>query len=281
MTRIDLCKLRPGDLIFTRLPAWRSRGIALGTWSLYSHAMIVVYPDVWFETDGAGSGFKLIEDVSCFEIQTDSYAILADLPYKKLSVVRVGGSAPSPDRVLEVVRDHIALAYPGWVEFIPLFLPLRPFPRIRHWLMASLSRQSEEEFGGYCSQMVSQMLRDLYGSTVGSQDDHVSPGTLRRRILKSGAEEVDCFRTDNFSWKRSDRLKHVYDNLLKVTKKLKGYQYPRDRDSFEAALAETFQELGIEDDPRRFSPAVDQLKAMLTKPNFFRMHAIVWPRYFS
>lgn len=276
MERIDLCKLRPGDVIFSRAPACVSRSIALVTGSAYSHAMIVVYPDIWFETDGAGSGFKLIEHVTCFEVRAGNYAILADLPYVRMDILRPATSVSS-SRILASVQSHIALRYPDMIQFIPLFLPLRPFPKFSRGLVSLLSRKSED-VGGYCSQMVSQILRDLFGLSVGGQDDHISPGMLRRRLLRScGATRVGCSVVEiPDDWKRSSQLAGIYDNLLRVTSKLKAYQYPHNRASFEGALAETFKAEGIDDDPKQFSVSAPSLRSTLTKPDFFRMHEWMW-----
>jgi hypothetical protein len=62
-----------------------------------------------------------------------------------------------------------------------------------------------------------------------------------------------------------------------VTAKLRAYQYPQDRASFENALADTFREEGIVDDPKRYEISADLLRGILTKTRFFRMHEMIWP----
>ena len=273
---IDLCKLRPGDIVFSRAPARISRFIAFATGSVYSHAMIVVYPDVWFETDGAGSGFKSIDEIACFDTMTGRYSIISDLNYRTIEILRPKLSINS-DQILKEIQNHIALTYPNLIQFLPLFLPLRPFPNFAKRLVSFLSKSSENR-GGYCSQMISQILRNLYGISVGGQDDHISPGMLRRRLLKSAcATTVDCFE-DHIpdSWMPYEKFDKIYGNLLTVTSKLRAYQYPQDKDSFSRALAVTFEETGIVDDPSRYSVPRDSLTKTLTNPQFFRMHENFW-----
>jgi hypothetical protein len=276
MLRIDLCKLRPGDVIFSRAPAWTSRFIALATASPYSHAMIVVYPDVWFETDGAGSGFKIIDNIKSFDKNDGKYAIVFESSYKKIDILRPAKSIKS-DKILEEIKNHIALTYPNIIQFLPLFFPLRYFPNFSGRLVSCFSAQSKNG-GGYCSQMVSQILRNLYGISLGGQHDHISPGMLRRQLLRScSATSVDCFKREiPEAWKPSDKLDGIYRNLLTVTSKLKAYQYPHDRASFEKALGDTFKEVGIGDDPKKFEVPVERLRATLTNQKFFRMHEEIW-----
>jgi hypothetical protein len=274
--RLDLCKLRPGDVIFSREPAWLSRSISLLTLSAYSHAMIAVYPDIWFETSGAGSGFKLIENVNCFEVKTGKYAVLADLPYVKLDVLRLA-TPLLPSQILDSIHRHIALRYPSLIEFIPLFFLLRPFPALSRRLVSLLSGKSAD-VGSYCSQMISQMLRDLYGASVGGPDDHISPGTLRKRLLKSGtATKVSCFSAEpHDNWTKSDQLENIYRNLLAVTSRLRAYQCPHNRDSFWIALAATFKQQGINEDPKKYAIRAEDVRRILTTPAFFRLHEQVW-----
>ncbi len=273
---IDLCKLRPGDIVFSRAPARISRIIAFATGSAYSHAMIVVYPDVWFETDGAGSGFKIIEDVKCFDTMTGGHSIISDLNYTKIEILRPK-SAITPNQILGELQNHIALTYPNFIQFLPLFLPIQPFPNFAKRLVSFLSKSSENG-GGYCSQMISQILRNLYGISVGGQDDHISPGMLRRRLLESAcASSIDCFKYHiPETWMQSDGLDKIYRSLLKVTSKLRAYQYPHDRASFEEALASTFKELRINDEPSKFSVRPDLLRKTLTRTEFFRLHEKIW-----
>jgi len=275
--RIDLCKLRPGDVIFSRDPTWVSRAIAVATGAPYSHAMIVVYPDVWFETDGAGSGFRIIEDAEYFEIKKDTYAILADLPCLKLDVLRPVVN-PSPVRVLSAIRERIALRYPGLIEFLPLVFFLQPFPKFSRGLVRSLSPKSDD-VGGYCSQMISQILRDLYGVSVGGPDDHISPGTLRRRLIKAGAvTRVSSIASEPAdTWTECKQLAMIYRDLTKVTRKLMAYQYPHREGSFHEALNDTFESMAIWDDPKRYAIRTEDLKRMLTDAKFFSVHEMVWP----
>lgn len=283
MAHIDLCKLRPGDIVFSRAPNYISRLIACLTWSKYSHAMIVVYPDVWFETDGAGSGFKLIEDVQCFTTQIGHCAIVAHLQYVKMDVLRPNKSVTASN-ILQVIQHHIALKYPSPFQFIPLLLPLQCFPRAAKWLMYFLSR-GKSDAGGYCSQMISQILRGLYGLSVGGRDDHISPGMLRRRLLKSGsATNVDCsvvLSANSQGWAESISLQKSYAFLLTVTSKLREYQYPHDKVSIWRALANTFASSGIIANPKNFAISAQSLRVTLTRPQFFRMHDWFWPNKYS
>jgi hypothetical protein len=184
---------------------------------------------------------------------------------------------PSPIDVLTSAETHIALRYPGWPEFIPLFLPLQPFPGFSRRLVRLFTPKSAD-VGGYCSQMVSQMLRALYGVSVGTLDDHVSPGRLRRRLLKTAdVTAVNCFAPSCVeTWEKSDKLAKIYDDLSAVTSKLKAYQYPHNRDSFVQALAQTFQQEAINSDPNAFAITHENLKRTLTKPQFFLLHEVVW-----
>ena len=72
------------------------------------------------------------------------------------------------------------------------------------------------------------------------------------RLRTSCPIDVSCFQSEvPEDWKRSDQLQNIYNNFLAVTAKLKAYQYPRDRASFDRALANTFSQLGISDDPEQ------------------------------
>ena len=279
-TRIDLCKLRPGDVIFSREPTWLSRSIRLLTLAPCSHAMIVLYPDVWFETTGAGAGFKLIEKVECYEVGTNKYAIVTDLAGMSLEVWRPK-TPPPPSQILSAIQEHITLRYPNFLQFVPLIIILRPFPRVARALVRIFSGETED-VGGYCSQLVSRMLKQLYGIAVGGPDDHISPGMLRKRLLKCGASKVNCLASEALQQqKKSERLAEIYASLLRVTAKLRGYQYPHDRASFEAALAETFQQLKINEEPKNFGAKTDSLRHTLTRPRFFRLHELVWPSKYT
>lgn len=279
--RIDLCKLRPGDVIFSREPTCVSRVLMAATCALYSHVMIVLYPDLWFETDGAGSGFKLIETVECFETTEGKYAIHAELSRMNVDVLRPVASV-SPRKILDSIRPNIALRYPNIVQFIPLLFFLWPFPKFSTGLVRRLASKPEDA-GGYCSQMVCMMLREIYGVSVGGPDDHISPGTLRRRLLKSGeTTRVKCIApTPAESWRDSPKLQSIYSNLIKVTSKLRAYQYPHRRESFTAALAETFNSEGIASNPNDYGIHVGSLRRILTNPEYFKLHECVWHKKYT
>jgi thiamine pyrophosphokinase len=102
MPAIDLCKLRPGDVIFTSEPTSTSLFICGITGGRFSHAIIVLYPDVWFQTDGAGAGFLLIHDVHPVTTPTEQLKILAQVPGWQFSVLRPNAS-PLPQAILKAI----------------------------------------------------------------------------------------------------------------------------------------------------------------------------------
>jgi hypothetical protein len=227
MISIDLTKLRPGDVIFSLYPASSSLAIAAMTSSLFSHAMLVLYPDVWFETDGAGSGFKRIENVQAYGGLTGPKAIVADLPYINFDILRLP-KPPSSSKILGSIRNHIAFRYPEPPEFLPLMVALRSYPRLAEKLVSAITKERPYQTGSYCSQLVFKVLDETIGLSTFRTSGHISPGSLRRTLYRQhSVSRVDC-RVKNASslGARNSQLEHRYLNLLKVTVKLRSYQYP-------------------------------------------------------
>lgn len=278
MISIDLTKLRPGDIIFSLYPASSSLAIAAMTTSLFSHAMLVLYPDLWFETDGAGSGFKQIENVKAYGGLTGPPTIVADLPYINFDVLRLP-NPPSPSQLLTSIKRHIAFRYPEPLEFLPLVVGLRSFPRLAEKLVSTLRRGKSYQTGSYCSQLVFKVLDETTVLPTFRTNGHISPGSLRRALCQQySVARVDCRVTTTSSLgARNTQAEHGYSNLLKVTGKLRSYQYPHNRRSFDEALARTLHEMGLPLDPTLFSIMDDQLRAIITRPRYFELHDKVWP----
>ena len=275
---VDLCRLRPGDVIFTLYPAASSFGTALLTRSLFSHAMIVLYPDIWFETDGAGSGFKVIEDVRAYTGDDGSCSIIADLPYIKFDVFRLP-TAPPPDRILSSVARHIARRYPEPLEFLPLLVGLNRFPRFAERLVQKLGSHRAQETGSYCSQLVFKILDETVGLNTYRYNGHISPGRLRKSLIRrDGVTAIDVpTHASSATGGRDEVLEHKYSRLALVTNKLASFQYPHDRASQQAALKRTLEETGIPLDPSWVFADADALRAIITRPRYFRLHEIFWP----
>jgi hypothetical protein len=275
---IDLTRLRPGDVIFSLYPASSSLAIAAITASLFSHVMLVLYPDVWFETDGAGSGFKLIENVKAYGSLIGPCTIAVDMPYIKFDVLRFSDPL-SPSQLLASINKHIAFRYPDWVEFLPLMIGLSSYPHVAERMVSAFTKERRYPTGSYCSQLVFKVLDETIGLPEFRSNGHISPGSLRRALYrKQLAERVDCrVQTASSLGDRNDQLEHKYSNLLKVTGKLRSYQYPHDSRSFDEALARTFEEMELPLDPAPFSIIDSQLRTIITRPKYFAVHDIFWP----
>ncbi len=248
------------------------------TMSMFSHAMLVVYPDVWFETDGAGSGFKRIENVKAYGQLTGGCTIIADLPYLKFDVLRLP-NPPTSSQILTSISKHIAFRYPELFEFLPLMIGLRSFPRLAERLVGELLKKRPFGTGSYCSQLVFKILDETIGLPFGLPNGHISPGSLRRSLYRRPSiTSVNCKVKNTLSLgTRNDQLEFKYANLLKVTGKLQGFQYPHNRGSFDKALAETFSEMHLPLDPALFSISADQLRTIITRPQYFGVHDVFWP----
>jgi hypothetical protein len=243
--------------------------------------MIVLYPDVWFETTGVGSGFKLIESVDCCKIASGKYSVVAQPAFSRFEVLRLTQPL-SPNQILKSIEGHIALKYPGLVEFIPLFILFRPFPRFSSWLVKLLSHE-DGDVGGYCSQIISEILSDIYGGHAGKCANHVSPGGYRARLL-SRSDTISIVHVGAYpraNWVQSPQLRRIYSNLLAVTSKLKAYQYPHNREAFTKALGDTFSQMGIKHSPANYGISSIKLRQILTRPHFFRIHELIWPKIYT
>lgn len=277
MISIDLTRLRPGDVIFSLYPAASSRAIAAMTGSSFSHAMLVLYPDVWFETDGAGSGFKQIENIKAYGDYPRPYEIIAELPYVKFDVLRLP-NPPSLPQLLGSINEHIAFRYPSWAEFLPLMVGFNYFPRQAEALVRAITKNRSYTTGSYCSQLVFKVLDDPIGLPASRKDGHISPGSLRRALYRiPSVKKVDCSVQTASIRQHNAQLERQYLNLLKVTGKLRSYQYPHDRKSQEAALAQTFADMGLPLNPNSFSIMDSQLRPIISRPRYFRLHDIFWP----
>ena len=157
---------------------------------------------------------------------------------------------------------------------------LRSFPRLAEKLVSAITKERPYQTGSYCSQLVFKVLDETIGLSTSRTSGHISPGSLRRTLYRQlSVARVDC-RVKNASslGARNSQIEHRYSNLLKVTGKLRSYQYPHNRRSFEEALAQTFQEMGLQPlDPTSFSMMDEQLRRIITRPKYFRLHGIVWP----
>lgn len=277
MISIDITKLRPGDVIFSLYPAPSSLAISALTMSMFSHAMLVVYPDVWFETDGAGSGFKRIENVKAYGNLTGHCEIIAELPYLKFDVLRLD-NPPTTAQILASISNHIAFRYPELVEFLPLMIGLRRFPRLAEKLVGKLVKERPFDTGSYCSQLVFKILEETIKLPINSSNGHISPGSLRRTLYKENfITTVNCkVKNTPPVAKRNQKLEHNYENLLKVTGKLKAFQYPHNRQSFDEALTETFTKMGLSLEPSHFSISAKHLRTIITCAKYFRMHDLFW-----
>jgi len=76
----------------------------------YSHAIIVLYPDVWFETTMGGSGFNHI-GAQAGTTTTGEPVLIADVDCFRLTVLRLA-AAPAATAVLSAIAGKIALEYP-------------------------------------------------------------------------------------------------------------------------------------------------------------------------
>ena len=108
MQFVDLTKLRPGDIIFTTAFHYKSFGICAIMFGRFSHALVVVYPDVWWETDGRGAGYRVLEKPRAFSGRSGKPAFVVPFRYAAFRIIRLH-MPPTANSLLASTGPNICL----------------------------------------------------------------------------------------------------------------------------------------------------------------------------
>jgi hypothetical protein len=233
MRYIDLTKLRPGDLIFTMDFHWKSFFIAGATASRLSHAVVVVYPDIWFETDGRGSGYRVYANPRAFYDVNHKETFVVPVTNLRFKARRLTSAQPNPHDIITAIRRGICLQYPLRVEFLPLAPGFRSFPAFTDRIVELGRIRAGRTASPHCSQLVlSTMQAALPMVAALTHDNHISPGRLYRRVKPHTTDVTsDVLLESPLPLNDDATLAKKFSSLAKVTERLADFQYPTQHQS--------------------------------------------------
>lgn len=278
---LDLTKLRPGDFIFTLGCHWRSLGIAAATGGLFSHTIVVVYPDVWFETDGRGSGYRVLRQVRAFR-DSQGEAFVVPVANLKLRVRRLKSKQPHPHDILTAIRDTIALEYPHPIEFLPLLIGFRCCPAATSNIVKIVRRWRGRRQTPYCSQLILKTMKSFIPDVVAlTQEYHISPVQLYRRLGKHTNDITrDVLWSDQLPTNDDRLLLTKFRSLTEVTERLADYQYPHNKEQWDQAIQRLFQRNCLVCNPGHYAANLHQIQSIIADPKKFKVHDHFWCKRF-
>lgn len=271
---LDLSLLRPGDLVFTREPSKTSRLIRFLTCGSYSHAAIIIYPDIWYETDGAGSGFRFFTERQETQLDGETHVVVNPRP-GAMTVLRVRGKETTPLELLSAIKPSIALPYPPLIDMLPIcrFLP----KKMTMFIARTYHNIVGDNQTPYCSQLIFRIICDVYGLNFKLDYDHISP-----RQLHSLVQDLCDVVTTNrhIESNRLTTLGSMNNSLNTVINHLSQYQTPHSKKDWEKAMLELEAREGL-DKGELTSSYLDKekmagLRETLTNPDHFRLHEYFW-----
>lgn len=282
MRLVDLTKLRPGDIIFTTALHYQSFGICALTFGRFSHALVVVYPDVWWETDGRGAGYRVIENPRAFMEPAGKPIFVAAFRYASFRVIRLA-NPPSLNALLGSIGPNICLEYPSTIEFLPLAIGFRRFPQWTAAVVRKRSARSGRPPGMYCSQLVLRTLQGILAPVAAlPPTDHITPSRLFSLLERHGTDVTGAVLYRKHVPQHSDPvLAKKFSHLTRVARRLADFQYPHSKSEWSAAIERLFQRLGISYNPAGYAPHLATLQGVLSSTRHFRLHALFWPNYYT
>jgi hypothetical protein len=210
---LNLSLLEPGDVILTFPPGkpqdvWESMGIAMATGGHYSHAILVLSPTIWFESEdyGVGPSYVLVDRV---ERNGDDIRLLnCKGHWGKIAVFRHPDTSKIPTddlaRKLAAITDRISFKrYPSYVR-IARDLKLLNYLPFRDQLLSLADGKRltlEINLGFFCSEVVAYAYREL-GLPFTKEPCQVTPSDIADPGI-SGMANINVFCA-------SDRQAAVY-----------------------------------------------------------------------
>jgi hypothetical protein len=279
---INLTKLRPGDFIFTLNNHWKSFGIAAGTFGCFSHAIVVVYPDVWFETDSRGSGYRVIQNTHAFH-ENGVRAFVAPVTNLQFKVRRLNGVTPNPHDILDALRDSIALDYPHPIEMLPVLLGFRSFPTFTSRLVNGVRRRIGRMQTPYCSQLVLQTMQKLVPQVATlTHQHHITPAQLYRQLRPHTSDVTPETLHSRPVPSDDPKLLKLFSNLTAVTQALADFQYPHNEAQWRDAMERLLRNNNMSFDRNKIYAAdLSAIQSIVADPKKFRLHDWFWPSHYQ
>jgi len=204
---LDLSLLQTGDVILTFPPGdpLDATGIALATRGEYSHAILVLSPTIWFESEDFGVGPTY---VAADRIEADS-GVVRFLKCRdhwgKITVLRHPGltSRPSHEvsKKLTEITDRVSFKrYPSFVRIAHDLNILNSVP-LRDHLLRLADRSSlsfDINSGFFCSEVVAYAYSELGLSFKDRKPEQVTPSDIATYEVSGMTEQnLFCSRNEN------------------------------------------------------------------------------------
>jgi hypothetical protein len=195
---LNLSRLRPGDVILTfpsGLPV-ESAAIKLLCGGQYSHAILVLKPTVWYESEDYGVGKTLIFP-DRVEVKDGCARLLRCMDrYGAVGVFRHPGLEHAQEEQLSLRLEEITNGltfkrYPNYVRIAEDLRLLKDVPLREHlfWLMSKVDKPGLNE-GMFCSEVVAYVFKSLGFPFKDKEPQQVRPSDISDQSI-SGLDKKD------------------------------------------------------------------------------------------
>ena len=247
----------------------------------FSHVAIVIYPDLWFETNGSGSGFTSFHDLKETCISGTTHIVSQYPPntsdrHGSVTVRRLRNTTPSVANILKAITPNIALEYPCLKYFLPLIAVVGETPLVRY-IIENHRRQTGAPQTPYCSQLVFRILRSLYPINSRRQDDHISPNRLYRILTNDTTQIHTILAADGI--KLHELHPKTLSSINTVQNLFSDFQRPHNEEAWNNNLIRIAGRNSIPPNslPNLITASVlSTIQGILTNPRHFRLHECFW-----